>query len=133
VRLDVVAVVSVLIIELSWLEASDICDDIAELSMADEVVSMAEDEASMADEEVSAGCEDEEASWASAPVARTAASAVPSIKVLIMTKTPVGEPRGGGCLLNLIAPPDVPAAPPAARKLSRAGAGAIGWNQISPA
>jgi hypothetical protein len=69
-------------------DASDICEDIIEESMVDEAVSMAEDEvvSAAADDEVSIIADEEDAvsimedeedaSWDSAPVTRTAVSAV---------------------------------------------------------
>ena len=118
----VVVVVAVsgaeLIIELSMLEAVDIWDDIAELSIIDDDMS-APDDASMADDDMSpAGAEDDaiieesiaeepiaedsivedEDDWANAPVASTAASAVPtrSCRVIIVVfLREAGPPKSG--------------------------------------
>lgn len=93
------------------LEAVDICDDIAELSIIDDDIS-APDEASIVDDEdmSPAGAEDDaiieesiaeesiaedsiiedEDDWANAPVASIAASAVPTIscRVIIVVSSP---------------------------------------------
>ena len=79
------------------LDAVDICEDIAELSIMDdetaidEEVSMADEEVSIADEELSIiedsipelGIEDDE-DCASAPVASAAARAAPTIRSLFI-------------------------------------------------